>query len=35
VAKLLADANNDRLDIPRSDLFDAPKPAETKPNSES
>lgn len=26
VAKLLADAHNDRLDMPRSDLFDAPKP---------
>lgn len=26
VAKLLADSNNDRLEIPRSDLFDAPKP---------
>jgi NADH-quinone oxidoreductase subunit E len=28
IAKLLADPNNDRIDVPRSTLFDAPKEAE-------
>ncbi|HUU84521.1 MAG TPA: NAD(P)H-dependent oxidoreductase subunit E [Phycisphaerae bacterium] len=32
VPKLLADAENDKLDIPRSDLFDAPQP-QTQPTS--
>ena len=27
VAKILADADNDKLDVPRSDLFDAPPPS--------
>lgn len=40
VAKILADPNNDRLDVPRSDLFDAPpsdsqSPSDAKHNGRS
>jgi hypothetical protein len=33
VPGLLADANNDKLDIPRSTLFDPPQPGTTPPAS--
>ena len=35
VAKILADAHNDRLDVPRSDLFDAPKASITAGSPET
>jgi NADH-quinone oxidoreductase subunit E len=36
VARILADPENDRVDVPRSDLFDAPReaPAQAKPANE-